>query len=413
MRYTSFILGVLAFASGPVLLGCGGGGGSTTVVTAPELPGAFALVGPDDEAVDVGRQPRFSWQASPGGLVYELTVAVDDAFTSPVATRTLVGETSCVLPDLLPGETSYVWRVAAMNEAGTTLCTSARSFTTSLLAPPVILSQFGSSTVPTNESADLTVQAAGTPPLTYTWQTPAAEGWWTLSDGSDDASLTIPPGATNLDGLRIRCLVTNADGEAVTTVETLHVRRVVRVAVDGTGDGSSWDQAADLHALIGLFSHDTDGMLFPNRPDTDEVWVAEGTWHALPYSDGRGEQLAFQIPAGVALYGGFAGNEALRVEGRDTTTHRTVLDGRLPDFTHVAPHTVTFGDYATLGGVTVRGGFSSAAAGLLWVFSEGSPPRDESVWLEHPSTGITVHDCLFEDCTASWTDYDFCCLIFP
>jgi hypothetical protein len=60
----------------------------------------------------------------------------------------------------------------------------------------------------------------------------------------------------------------------------------------------------------------------------DELWVAEGTYE--PFTTLVPASLestsSFEIPAGVAVYGGFAGHEQARNK-RDPTTHRTVISG--------------------------------------------------------------------------------------
>lgn len=52
-----------------------------------------------------------------------------------------------------------------------------------------------------------------------------------------------------------------------------------------------------------------------------EIWVAQGT-----YDPGRLPATVFTIPANVAMYGGFAGNETSR-EQRNPNIHRTILTG--------------------------------------------------------------------------------------
>jgi hypothetical protein len=60
----------------------------------------------------------------------------------------------------------------------------------------------------------------------------------------------------------------------------------------------------------------------------DELWVAAGTYQ--PFTTLVRASLdrisSFEIPAGVAVYGGFAGHEQARNK-RDPTTHRTVISG--------------------------------------------------------------------------------------
>ncbi|MEM9547066.1 MAG: right-handed parallel beta-helix repeat-containing protein [Bacteroidota bacterium] len=84
----------------------------------------------------------------------------------------------------------------------------------------------------------------------------------------------------------------------------------------GTGDGSSWANAyTDLSlALMETF--------------TGEVWIAGGTY--TPSSIELDTFNTFGVQAGVALYGGFAGNESSkeeRVDGENTTTLSGDING--------------------------------------------------------------------------------------
>ncbi|MEA3376525.1 MAG: right-handed parallel beta-helix repeat-containing protein [Chloroflexota bacterium] len=81
------------------------------------------------------------------------------------------------------------------------------------------------------------------------------------------------------------------------------------------GDGSSWGDAyTDLQEGLKVA-----------RPG-DEIWVAEGVYYPADSPDDRAA--AFEIRAGVALVGGFAGTEKERDE-RDWAAHVTVLSGDL------------------------------------------------------------------------------------
>ncbi len=75
----------------------------------------------------------------------------------------------------------------------------------------------------------------------------------------------------------------------------------------------------------------------------DELWVAAGTYRLTERSD------TFLMKSGVAVYGGFAGNESNRSQ-RDWRKNKTILDG------NGAYHVVTGADQAILDGFTVTGG---------------------------------------------------------
>jgi predicted outer membrane repeat protein len=82
----------------------------------------------------------------------------------------------------------------------------------------------------------------------------------------------------------------------------------------GTGSGLSWyDASGDLPAV-----------LFSANPG-DEIWVAKGIY--LPTKDNN-RRKSFIIPAGVKLFGGFAGNETI-LSQRKVRENTTILSGNI------------------------------------------------------------------------------------
>ncbi|MCG3132017.1 MAG: hypothetical protein FLDDKLPJ_02827 [Phycisphaerae bacterium] len=81
----------------------------------------------------------------------------------------------------------------------------------------------------------------------------------------------------------------------------------------GAGDGTSWaDAFTDLQEALGVVEAG------------DEVWIAEGVYR--PHSSDRSS--AFRIPDGVALRGGFLGDEE-SADDRDLSAHVTTLSGNI------------------------------------------------------------------------------------
>ncbi|MEM8906549.1 MAG: choice-of-anchor Q domain-containing protein [Bacteroidota bacterium] len=79
------------------------------------------------------------------------------------------------------------------------------------------------------------------------------------------------------------------------------------------GDGQSWATAyGDLQTAI-------DQAVAANN---DEIWVKNGTYQP----DATDRNIAFTLREGIAIYGGFAGNETLRVQ-RDPINTATILSG--------------------------------------------------------------------------------------
>lgn len=84
----------------------------------------------------------------------------------------------------------------------------------------------------------------------------------------------------------------------------------VRPTATGTGDGSSWANATTLQDALR-----NRARLF------DEIWLAAGV-----YTPGPNPGDIFEMVPGVAVYGGFAGNETAR-EQRDPAANLTVFSG--------------------------------------------------------------------------------------
>jgi hypothetical protein len=90
----------------------------------------------------------------------------------------------------------------------------------------------------------------------------------------------------------------------------------VNHAAEGNNDGSSWE---DAYLLL--------QSALDSAVSGDEIWVAEGTYYPTKQVGGEGERYkALQLKNGVAIYGGFAGNETER-EDRDWNENPTILSG--------------------------------------------------------------------------------------
>ena len=87
------------------------------------------------------------------------------------------------------------------------------------------------------------------------------------------------------------------------------------VAANGTGNGTSWEDAAG--SIAWALDAAAASSSFYRQPV--EVWVAQGTYY--------GGFTAFE---GINVYGGFAGNEAADYDlsQRDFVQHATILDGK-------------------------------------------------------------------------------------
>lgn len=126
----------------------------------------------------------------------------------------------------------------------------------------------------------------------------------------------------------------------------------------GNNDGNSWENAfTDLQAALEIAT--------PN----DEIWVAGGTYKPTV---GTNRGISFDIPSGVAVYGGFAGGEA-SLEQRNWINNVTILSGDIGqegvgndnsnsvvDITDTTPTTVI--DGFTISDANGDGGITGGAA---------------------------------------------------
>ncbi|MEL6863589.1 MAG: choice-of-anchor Q domain-containing protein [Bacteroidota bacterium] len=86
-------------------------------------------------------------------------------------------------------------------------------------------------------------------------------------------------------------------------------------ATSGSDNGTSWQNAfIDLQSALDWARNNT---------DVAQIWVAEGTYYPTTSLD---RDVSFELVNGIALYGGFKGNES-SIADRLPNTHPTILDG--------------------------------------------------------------------------------------
>ncbi|NLX13550.1 MAG: hypothetical protein GXY44_07855 [Phycisphaerales bacterium] len=137
----------------------------------------------------------------------------------------------------------------------------------------------------------------------------------------------------------------------------------------GKGDGSTWADAFDnLQAALGLAA----------CAAVEEIWVAEGTY--TPVGPGGHRRGSFKLVEGVAIYGGFSGNESER-DLRNPSRHPTVLSGNIAgdnpsdasnnpakNSMHVVtgPRASEATEPAILDGFVITGGYADTSGGGLY-----------------------------------------------
>lgn len=175
----------------------------------------------------------------------------------------------------------------------------------------------------------------------------------------------------------------------------------VRPGASGSSTGASWSDA---------FRRLDDALAFAAQGD--EVWVAQGRYTPA------NESSSFVIPVGVAVYGGFAGNETER-DQRRPALRPTVLSGDInnDDTTESSslgwPYTVRLntpnaghvvmitgpgapGDHATLDGFRIEKGAYGPS---------GTPSGDPLLYgsgLYAVDAAVLVNDCDFSDNLAAF-----------
>lgn len=103
---------------------------------------------------------------------------------------------------------------------------------------------------------------------------------------------------------------------ALFLVPSLAHSAICRVSPSGSAlaDGSTWAAVTTLQGALAT-------------PTCTEIWVAQGTYFPTTGTD---RTISFLVPAGVAVYGGFAGTETARLQ-RSTDASLTVLSGNIGD----------------------------------------------------------------------------------
>jgi hypothetical protein len=133
----------------------------------------------------------------------------------------------------------------------------------------------------------------------------------------------------------------------------------VKQTASGMGDCSSWENACTLQTAL------------VSSSSGSEIWVAAGTYKPITIPD---RNATFQLVNGVAVYGGFAGDESQR---GDRHGGASVLSGDIdnndsqtPIITNLATvtgnttnsyHVVTGATGATFDGFTITAGYANSA----------------------------------------------------
>lgn len=143
------------------------------------------------------------------------------------------------------------------------------------------------------------------------------------------------------------------------TQNSFEVIYVNQEAVNGGNNGSNWTNAfVNLQDALAV------------AQEGDSIWVAKGTYYPT-FTDNR--DLSFDMPKGVAIYGGFEGHETTLTQ-RDYDNNTTILSGNiglLSDSTDNSYHVITM---VGIDSTTILDGFTIAHG--YAVFEETNDDRD-------------------------------------
>jgi predicted outer membrane repeat protein len=147
---------------------------------------------------------------------------------------------------------------------------------------------------------------------------------------------------------------------------TINAQQLIYVKANATGDGSSWQSAADLQTGLDLA---TEGA---------QLWVAKGTH--LP-TESRDRSASVVVDKDIKIYGGCIGSET-SISQRDARINKTILSGE------IASNKVEDNSYTV---ITIKG---ASAAMILDGFTITAGMADGST---QPGTAARCGGAIFND----------------
>lgn len=165
--------------------------------------------------------------------------------------------------------------------------------------------------------------------------------------------------------------------------------KVIFVKQNAIGDGSSWTSAfGQLQSALEI------------AEKGDQIWVATGTYYTSNATEVSDEtrSISFVIKDGVALYGGFFGNETI-LEDRDSKFNLTTLSGEMGDIDSNEDNAFTVITTIDVSSETIIDGFTITKGNANGFGAAGDPTSCGGAWFNmaniNTESSPTILNCTF------------------
>jgi surface protein/parallel beta-helix repeat protein len=250
------------------------------VTSAPSAPGVVTLTAPENESSGVSINTTFTWEAVENADTYDIEAATSEEFITASIVFFETGLTDTEFEATLDYETTYFWRVRAVNEAGEGEWSEVWSFTTQAEDdPPGVV-----------ELVSPEDGATGVPiiPL-FVWNESVGAETYDIEAATSDQFITASI-------VFFETGLTDTGFEATLDYETIYFWRVRAVNEAGEGEWSeiwsftteiqdiSISQTIEVGAGGGEFTDESTGVVvtFPPGALTETVEINIGTYLNIP-----------------------------------------------------------------------------------------------------------------------------------
>lgn len=165
--------------------------------------------------------------------------------------------------------------------------------------------------------------------------------------------------------------------------------QIIYIKPNATGNGTSWANAqGDLRQAL------------KTAPFGAEIWVAQGTYYPTTCSSctENDRKISFEIPDGVAVYGGFNGTET-SLSQRNWNVNKTIISGDIDGDTRSTHNTYNVfylknvSALTILDGFTITGGNADFNAPISEIYTSGAAIYNDG--RSGSFTNPTIRNCTF------------------